>query len=268
MIGVFEGMVRQNPQRTCFTFVDKEGNVEAFSYREARMMAAGLASLLRRRGVEPGDAVVVDLPNNPAFVIMLLAAAYGGFSLITMNTRLTDAEKQARLLDLQRSRAVNVAYTVDMSNAAHLLPDRGRRGHRYRRCGCARPRPCAAHGVRGAHQHRHGRGPHHPRARPRGPRPSGGGAPSRGRRPPGCGGKRHPFRRTRRACVRPRRRGGGHVHLRHHRPLEGRAPDLGQPMQFGGGLKRCASIAAARGCGRRRCPCTMLAACKWWCAAS
>ena len=93
MIGVFEGMVRQNPQRTCFTFVDKEGNVEAFSYREARMMAAGLASLLRRRGVEPGDAVVIDLPNNPAFVIMLLAAAYGGFSLITMNTRLTDAEK-------------------------------------------------------------------------------------------------------------------------------------------------------------------------------
>ena len=121
MIGVFEGMVRQNPQRTCFTFVDKEGNVEAFSYREVRMMAAGLASLLRRRGVEPGDAVVVDLPNNPAFVIMLLAAAYGGFSLITMNTRLTDAEKQARLLALQRSCAVNVAYTVDMSNAAHLL---------------------------------------------------------------------------------------------------------------------------------------------------
>ena len=27
MIGVFEGMVRQNPQRTCFTFVDKEGNL-------------------------------------------------------------------------------------------------------------------------------------------------------------------------------------------------------------------------------------------------
>ena len=121
MIGVFEGMVRQNPQRTCFTFVDKEGNVEAFSYREARMMAAGLASLLRRRGVEPGDAVVVDLPNNPAFVIMLLAAAYGGFSLVTMNTRLTDAEKQARLLDLQRSRAMTIAYTVDMSNAGHLL---------------------------------------------------------------------------------------------------------------------------------------------------
>lgn len=65
--------------------------------------------------------MVVDLPNNPAFVIMLLAAAYGGFSLITMNTRLTDAEKQARLLDLQRSRAVNVAYTVDVSNAGRLL---------------------------------------------------------------------------------------------------------------------------------------------------
>ena len=32
MIGVFESMVRQNPQRTCFSYVDKGGNVEALSY--------------------------------------------------------------------------------------------------------------------------------------------------------------------------------------------------------------------------------------------
>ena len=224
-------------------------------------MAAGLASLLRRRGVEPGDAVVIDLPNNPAFVIMLLAAAYGGFSLITMNTRLTDAEKQARLLDLQRSRAVNVAYTVDMSNAAHLLQtvaDEATgtadaaahgRGHAQRTAFAARTNIATAEA------------PHHPRARPRGPRPPGG-APSRGRRPPGCRGKRHPFRRTRRARVRSRRRGGGHVHLRHHRPLEGRAPDLGQPVRLGGGFRMPRSTAAARGCGRRRCPCTTWAACR------
>lgn len=121
MIGVFENMVRLNPQRTCFSYVDKDGNIEALSYRETRMIAAGLASLLRRRGVALGDAVAVDLPNQPACVFLLLAAAYGGFTLMTLNNRLTDAEKQARLLDLQRSRAFNVAYTVDESNVANLI---------------------------------------------------------------------------------------------------------------------------------------------------
>ena len=121
MIGVFESMVRLNPQRTCFSYVDKDGNIEALSYRETRMIAAGLASLLRRRGVALGDAVAVDLPNQPACVFLLLAAAYGGFTLVTLNNRLTDAEKQARLLDLQRSRAFNVAYTVDESNVANLI---------------------------------------------------------------------------------------------------------------------------------------------------
>lgn len=121
MIGVFENMVRLNPQRTCFSDVDKDGNIEALSYRETRMIAAGLASLLRRRGVALGDAVAVDLPNQPACVFLLLAAAYGGFTLVTLNNRLTDAEKQARLLDLQRSRAFNVAYTVDESNVANLI---------------------------------------------------------------------------------------------------------------------------------------------------
>lgn len=121
MIGVFENMVRLNPQRTCFSYVDKDGNIEALSYRETRMIAAGLASLLRRRGVALGDAVAVDLPNQPACVFLLLAAAYGGFTLVTLNNRLTDVEKQARLLDLQRSRAFNVAYTVDESNVANLI---------------------------------------------------------------------------------------------------------------------------------------------------
>lgn len=121
MIGVFENMVRLNPQRTCFSYVDKDGNIEALSYRETRMIAAGLASLLRRRGVALGDAVAVDLPNQPACVFLLLAAAYGGFTLVTLNNRLTDAEKQARLLNLQRSRAFNVAYTVDESNVANLI---------------------------------------------------------------------------------------------------------------------------------------------------
>ena len=53
-------------------------------------------------------------------IYYLLAAAYGGFSLIPMNTRLTDAEKQARLLDLDAGkrkrdpgRAAHHAHTLE-----------------------------------------------------------------------------------------------------------------------------------------------------------
>lgn len=121
MIGVFESMVRQNPQRTFFTYVDEGGKVEALSFREARMLSAALAGELSRRGVRPGSSVAVDLPNVPLFVLLLLAAAYGGFSLITLNNRLTAAEKQARLLDLRRSPSADIAFSIDEANAAGLM---------------------------------------------------------------------------------------------------------------------------------------------------
>ena len=121
MIGVFEGMVRQNPQRTCFTFVDKEGNVEAFSYREARMMAAGLASLLRRRGVEPGDAVVIDLPNNPAFVIMLLAAAYGWMVWMRGSEKETRAELPITHTPLKRYLPLLLVFLAAFFGIAWIL---------------------------------------------------------------------------------------------------------------------------------------------------
>ncbi len=121
MIGAFESMARQNPQRTCFTYVDEDGKVDLLTFREARMLAAALAGELSRRGAKPGSSVAVDLPNTPLFVLLLLAAAYGGFSLVTLNNRLTIAEKQARLLDLRRSPSVDVAFMVDESNAARIV---------------------------------------------------------------------------------------------------------------------------------------------------
>ena len=92
MIGAFEGMVRRHPQRTCFTCVDETGEARAYSYRETRMLSAALARHLRRRGVNPGDSVAVDLPNCAAYVFLVLAAAYGGFSLVALNNRLTGGE--------------------------------------------------------------------------------------------------------------------------------------------------------------------------------
>lgn len=122
MIGAFESTVRQFPQRTCFTYVDEAGNETAYSYRETRMLSAALARLLLDRGVRPGDCVAVDLPNDPAYVLVMLAAAYGGFALVALNNRLTDAEKYSRLLDIDRKPGVSLAsLRVDATNVSRLL---------------------------------------------------------------------------------------------------------------------------------------------------
>lgn len=122
MIGAFESMVRQSPQRTCFTYVDEAGNETAYSYRETRMLSAALARLLINRGVRAGDCVAVDLPNCPAYVLLMLAAAYGGFALVTLNNRLTDAEKYSRLLDIDRKPDVSLAsLRIDESNVSRLV---------------------------------------------------------------------------------------------------------------------------------------------------
>lgn len=122
MIGAFESMMRQCPQRTCFTYVDEAGNETAYSYREARMLSAALARLLLERGVRPGDCVAVDLPNCPEYVLLMLAAAYGGFALVTLNNRLTDAEKYSRLLDIERKPDVSLAsLRIDETNASRLV---------------------------------------------------------------------------------------------------------------------------------------------------
>ena len=86
------------------------------------MLSAALARLLLDRGVRPGDCVAVDLPNDPAYVLVMLAAAYGGFALVALNNRLTDAEKYSRLLDIDRKPGVSLAsLRVDATNVSRLL---------------------------------------------------------------------------------------------------------------------------------------------------
>lgn len=121
MISAFESLVRRCPQRTCFTFVDEAGEETAYSYRETRMLSAALARCLQDRGVRPGDCVSVDLSNCAAYVLLVLAAAYGGFTLIVLNNRLTDAEKLARIMEIERKPGVSVALRVDESNVKRLV---------------------------------------------------------------------------------------------------------------------------------------------------
>ena len=121
MIGEFEQSVRMHPHKTFFAFVAKDGSVESYTYWETRLLAAAIARQLTDSGVRQGDCVAVDLPNQPALVFLSLAAAYGGFSLVLLNHRLTDAEKLTRLFDLERVLGPRLASRLDGASAERLV---------------------------------------------------------------------------------------------------------------------------------------------------
>lgn len=134
MIAEFERQARQDPHKQCFTFVEADGSIQEFSYLEVRLRAAALASLLQEKGVNRGDCVSVDMNNCPEFVIAIVAAAYGGFSLIALNHRLTELEKTERLADLRLVREVRVVTHLTEQKIARMLdkiealrPDQGSR---------------------------------------------------------------------------------------------------------------------------------------------
>ena len=109
MIVEFERQARQDPNKQCFIFIDADGSSYEYSYLEVRLRAAALASLLQDKGVNRGDCVSVDMNNCPEFVIAIVAAAYGGFSLAALNHRLTEQEKTERLTELRMVRGLRVA---------------------------------------------------------------------------------------------------------------------------------------------------------------
>lgn len=121
MIGEFEQSVRMHPHKTFFAFVTKDGSVESYTYWETRLLSAAIARQLMDYGVHQGDCVAVDLPNQPALVFLSLAAAYGGFSLVLLNHRLTEVEKMARLFDLERVLGSHLSVRLDERSAQRLV---------------------------------------------------------------------------------------------------------------------------------------------------
>lgn len=120
MIDVFESTARTYPENVFLTFVDASGHEVKYTYRQARLLAAAMAQRLRGKGVRRGDYVSVDLPNCAEYVLLALAAAYGSFSLVCLNNRLTNTEKLARLLELERE-GIRVACRVDAARLSRLM---------------------------------------------------------------------------------------------------------------------------------------------------
>lgn len=122
MIDVFESTARANPDSIFFTFIAEDGNHIPYTYQQARLVSTALARRIRKQGVRPGELVVVDLANCPEFIFLVLAAAYGDFTLVTLNHSLTKTEKLSRVLELERD-GLRIGLQVDAARARDLMPD-------------------------------------------------------------------------------------------------------------------------------------------------
>jgi len=70
---------------------------ERWTYAQAQAAVQSLAGALRQLGLEPGDRLAVLLPNVPAFVLALFAAARAGLLLVPINVRRSRDEVRLRL---------------------------------------------------------------------------------------------------------------------------------------------------------------------------
>src|SRR3970040_348256 len=70
---------------------------EVWTYAEAEKQANALAAGLRALGLEPGDRLSIILPNTPAYVLAIFAAATAGLIFTPINVRRKKDEVLARL---------------------------------------------------------------------------------------------------------------------------------------------------------------------------
>lgn len=117
MLPELERQTRLHPRGVCFSF---EGRT--FVHAQVRLQAAGLARALQLQGVRRGSMVACDMENCPAFALLIVAAAYGGFTLVALNHRLTEAEKAERLADLERA-GHRIMTSLDEKAVVAMLHD-------------------------------------------------------------------------------------------------------------------------------------------------
>ena len=81
--------------------IDATDAHRAIPLRELVASAQQRAELLAASGIGEGGWVSTDGENSVAFVELLLAAAYGGFTVVALNARLTEEEKCDRIRSIE-----------------------------------------------------------------------------------------------------------------------------------------------------------------------
>ncbi len=108
-------------------FLDAETG-HSVTYWELRTCGVWLARELEAQHVERGGVCAVDMDNCPALFYTLVAAAYGGFSLVMLNARLTESEKRDRIEEIRRVRGLVHLPTLDERTALALVAEAAQAG--------------------------------------------------------------------------------------------------------------------------------------------
>lgn len=98
---LFAERVRENPQRECLIFGNRR-----LTYEQVEADAAAFAVALANLGIEAGDAIAVDLPNWPEWVITLLASARLGAVLVPLQPSLGYHELRYQLRNTEATVAI------------------------------------------------------------------------------------------------------------------------------------------------------------------
>lgn len=104
-------------------FYCPENDYEPITFSQLRTRSLRLVRALDEQGIRRGGSCAIDLENTPAFIYMLIAAAYGGFSLIALNTRLTQEEKRERARELYRYFHCDSIPRLDEATIESLLAE-------------------------------------------------------------------------------------------------------------------------------------------------
>ena len=119
---LFAERVREQPSRECLI----QGS-RRLTYEQVDAAATALAASMSGLGVELGDRVAVDLPNEPEWVITLLAAAKLGAVVVPLNPSLGYRELSYQLRHAEVCLAVASNAVGDVDPGLELESIRGTR---------------------------------------------------------------------------------------------------------------------------------------------
>jgi carnitine-CoA ligase len=111
-------LVRMRAERSAhqiaFVWHPYHGSPRQWTYRELGRDVAGLAAGLQRRGIGPGDRVLIHLENCPEFVVAWYACAAIGAIAVTTNTRSAPDEMRYFCEDSQPACAITQPRFAEM----------------------------------------------------------------------------------------------------------------------------------------------------------
>ncbi|MDP1714324.1 MAG: AMP-binding protein [Anaerolineales bacterium] len=93
---------------------------ERWSYADVELQACSLAAGLIELGLKPGDRLGATLPNTPAYVITIFAAAKAGLILVPVNVRRDRAGALARLTKTKPKALITFSDQKQFNGMDHL----------------------------------------------------------------------------------------------------------------------------------------------------